>query len=73
MGAGWDLIARRRVRREVADIEHRPHCRAAEARARSAKFYSGAMPFSASSFFAFSFLAKCVSPMPRSTLGAFVN
>jgi hypothetical protein len=35
--------------------------------------YSGAMPFSANSFFAFSFLAKCIRPMPRSTLGALVN
>jgi hypothetical protein len=35
--------------------------------------YSGAMPFSANSFFAFSFLAKCDRPMPRSTLGALVN
>jgi hypothetical protein len=39
----------------------------------NARSYSGAMPFSANSFFAFSFLAKCVSPMPRSTLGALVN
>jgi hypothetical protein len=31
------------------------------------------MPFSANSFFAFSFLAKCVRPIPRSTLGALVN
>jgi hypothetical protein len=37
------------------------------------KRYSNAMPFSASSFLVFSFLAKCVSPMPRSTLGALVN
>ena len=35
--------------------------------------YSSAMPFSANSFFAFSFLAKCIRPMPRSTLGALVN
>jgi hypothetical protein len=35
--------------------------------------YSIAMPFWASSFFAFSFLARRVSPMPRSTLGALVN
>jgi hypothetical protein len=35
--------------------------------------YSSAIPFSANSFFAFSFLAKCIRPMPRSTLGAFVN
>ena len=35
--------------------------------------YSSAMPFSAKSFFAFSFLAKCIRPMPRSTLGALVN
>jgi predicted RNA-binding Zn-ribbon protein involved in translation (DUF1610 family) len=35
--------------------------------------YSRAMPFSANSFFAFSFLAKCIRPMPRSTLGALVN
>ena len=33
----------------------------------------GAMPFSASSFSAFLFLASCVSPMPRSTFGALVN
>ena len=35
--------------------------------------YSAAMPFSANSFFALSFLARCVRPMPRSTLGALVN
>jgi hypothetical protein len=35
--------------------------------------YSSAMPFSASSFFAFSFLPRCIRPMPRSTLGALVN
>ena len=35
--------------------------------------YSSAMPFSANSFFAFSFLAKCIRPIPRSTLGALVN
>jgi|SoiMethySBSTD1v2_1073268.scaffolds.fasta_scaffold526017_3 hypothetical protein len=35
--------------------------------------YSSAMPFSANSFFAFSFLAKCIRPMPRRTLGALVN
>jgi hypothetical protein len=32
-----------------------------------------AMPFSANSCFACSFLARCVRPMPRSTLGALVN
>jgi hypothetical protein len=48
-------------------------CRAAEATAPPGKSYSNAMPFSVSSFFAFSFFAKCVSPMPRSTLGALVN
>ena len=32
-----------------------------------------AMPFSANSLFAFSFLERCVRPMPRSTLGALVN
>jgi hypothetical protein len=32
-----------------------------------------AIPFSASSFIALSFLVKCVNPMPRSTLGALVN
>ena len=37
------------------------------------KSYSTAMPFLASSFFALSFLARCASPMPRSTLGALVN
>lgn len=37
------------------------------------KAYSSAMPFAANSFFAFSFLAKCIRPMPRSTLGALVN
>jgi hypothetical protein len=35
--------------------------------------YSRAMPFSANSFLAFSFLVKCIRPMPRSTLGALVN
>ena len=35
--------------------------------------YSSAMPFSASSFFALSFLPRCIRPMPRSTLGALVN
>ncbi len=35
--------------------------------------YSRAMPFSANSFLAFLFLAKCIRPMPRSTLGALVN
>jgi len=35
--------------------------------------FSSAMPFSASSFFACSFLARCVRPIPRSTLGALVN
>ena len=35
--------------------------------------YSSAIPFSANSFFAFSFLAKCIRPMPRSTLGALVT
>ncbi len=35
--------------------------------------YSSAIPFSANSFFAFLFLAKCISPMPRNTLGALVN
>jgi hypothetical protein len=35
--------------------------------------YSSAMSFSANSFFAFAFLAKCIRPMPRSTLGALVN
>jgi hypothetical protein len=35
--------------------------------------YSSAMPFAANSFFAFSFLARCIRPMPRSTLGALVN
>src|SRR5207245_1390562 len=34
--------------------------------------HSGAMPFSASSFLALSFLAR-LSPMPRCTLGALVN
>jgi hypothetical protein len=34
---------------------------------------SSAMPFSANSFFALSFLVSCVSPMPRSTFGALVN
>src|SRR6266478_5606481 len=34
--------------------------------------HSGVMPFSASSFFALSFLAS-LSPMPRCTLGALVN
>ena len=32
-----------------------------------------AMPFSASSFFARSFLARCVRPMPRRMFGALVN
>ena len=31
------------------------------------------MPFWASSFFAFSFLERCVRPIPRSTLGALLN
>ena len=35
--------------------------------------YSSAMPLSANSFFAFSFLTRCIRPMPRSTLGALVN
>ena len=35
--------------------------------------YSTAMPFSASSLRAFSFLVSRESPMPRSTLGALVN
>jgi hypothetical protein len=39
----------------------------------AAKTYSGAMPFSANSFFALSFFIKCVRPMPRRTLGALVN
>jgi hypothetical protein len=34
---------------------------------------SGAMPLSASSFMAFGFLPRWVSPMPRSTLGALEN
>src|SRR3982074_2619645 len=44
-----------------------------EARRPCAKPYSTAMPFLANSFFAFSFLARRVRPMPRSTLGALVN
>jgi hypothetical protein len=32
-----------------------------------------AIPLSTNSFFARSFLVRCVRPMPRSTLGALVN
>src|SRR5258708_19911074 len=45
---------------------------AANNEAQLHRAHSGIMPFSASSFFALSFLAS-FSPMPRCTLGALVN
>jgi len=67
------FLARRYQLRHVAQSVRRRIRRLESRQGRALQSSFGVMPFRANSFFAFSFLAKCASPIPRSTLGALLN